>query len=176
MLKLKIIIKILLMLSLIASLFFLPSFSIQIKTLVFFSLFLVIALIDGLSFNYLSFLISALGTLLFNPIYSLDFSSTSMYYIQLWLIGIINVWVLVDVWMLFKESNKNSAMPERTVLNENTRMYEVYDGSFKYEISPDLIVDLQGYMHTCKIGLVDDWYRRLNNEKRKKVAKILNSK
>lgn len=175
MLKLKIITKLLLIGMLILSLFVIPSKFIQIQKLVFFLLFLIIALIDGLSFNYFSFLISAVGTFLFNPVYSPEFSDSSFNYINLWLVGIVNVWILIDVYLLFKKSNTKPGLSQQPRLNENTRMYEIFDGSFKYEISPDMIIDLQGYMNNCQIGLIDDWYRRLTNEKRKKVSKILNS-
>lgn len=176
MIKIKILAKVILIVLLILCFYPMPYAYYPAQRMASFILFVLIAYIDGTSTNYISFVIALFGALLFNPFIKPGFTGPTWDNVDRWLIGIINVWVLIDVYKVLNISggkNANTRILRYLKLNDITGKYEVYDGGYKYEISPDLIEDLHVYMHQSRIGLLGDWYNRLTKEEKEKVRKTL---
>ncbi len=180
MFKLKVLAKIILITLFIICFYGMPFSYYQNQRFISFLLFLFIAIADGLAANYISFVIGVFGVILFNPFYLPGFNGATWDTVERWLIGVVNVWVLADIYFYINKGKTKTQKKARVLkylkLNENTGMYEVYDGGYKYEISPELIEDLHIYMHHSRIGLIGDWYMKLSREERPKVRKLVKVK
>jgi hypothetical protein len=169
MIKLKILVQIFLIFFLIQRLFIIQSEFVQIENASLFFLFIAFAFVEGINFDYISFLITISGAVLYNFVYPLEISDTTFRNIEKILIVIMNIWLIMTFYSFFKKTNRNISGDYN--FNENTQKFVVIDGSFKYEISPDLIGNLKEYMQKSEIGIIDIWYRLLNNEEKQKVKR-----
>lgn len=172
MFKIKVLAKLILIVLLILSFYAMPYGFYPAKRMASFILFILIAFIDGTSAKYFSFIIAFFGALLYNPFHAWGFTGPIWDNIERWLIAIVNIWLLFDIHKFLNGSSKpQSKLLKYLKWNEDIGMYEVFDGSYKYEISKDLIDNLHDYMESSRIALIGDWYNKLSQEERKKVRK-----
>lgn len=136
-----------------------------------FVLFFLLIIMDSLAFNYLSFIIGCIGAILFNPVFPLDFSFTTLTYIEKCFAVIVNLWMLHDIDSFIILPVMKPYFWKKISLNSNTDLYEIKDGSFKYELNQDLVKNYSDYMNQSSIGLMEDWLSKLNAEDRKKVKR-----
>ncbi len=143
----------------------------KLERVVIFVLFFIYLIIDLLQFDYISFIISASGVVIFNVFFDLDFSISTLAIIEKVYLVLILIWILAYLFFNSKESKKE--LPKNHYYDEESKSFIVIDGPFMYQINPELTDNLNEYIQKSNIGIVDIWYRHLSDEDRKKVKKKL---
>jgi len=103
---LKIIIKVILMAVFIGCLARMPYSYYQLTRFVALAGFVVLAVMDYQDKKYAGLVLAVMGIVLFNPFFKATFKRAVWQVIDMWLIGILAVWVTVEIGLLARAKGK----------------------------------------------------------------------
>lgn len=173
--KLELAVKIIILCAIALGFFKMPTPFYEKQRLLCFILFVFLIIVDAFLEKYISTSISFFGVFLFNPFFKLGLTGFMWDKFELWLIVIINLWIVYDVYRLyFIQQQTSPATPwimKRARYDAEAGIYIIQSSGYIYEIPPVLIDKLKEHFEKSNIATIADWHLKLPPEDKKTVVK-----